>query len=170
MQHLGLGWVTHKEWEDLLLTSDWVWRYMRLVVKLTICMMVMSICCIYIDLIPTIMDDSHIHLGVWPTLIWWHLQSDTAEVNWLKGEGKFCRKADIADVDLASDKVDSRALDDLVRYPISHKGRGERCQCCVGWEPAILMFCLHGVPYMGWKSTWQMHMARPLSPSIAWKS
>ena len=119
MQCLVLGWVVHKEWEDLSLTSDWVWIYMKLVVELTICMMVMSICCVYIDLIPIIMDDSHIHLGVRPTLIWWHLQSDTAEVNWLQEEGKFCRKADVADVDLASDKVDSRALVDLVRYNFS---------------------------------------------------
>ena len=37
-------------------------------------------------------------------------------MNWLQGEGKFCRKADVAEVDLASDKVDSRALVDLVRY------------------------------------------------------
>ena len=40
-------------------------------------------------------------------------------MNWLQEEGKFCRKADVADVDLASDKVDSRALVDLVRYNFS---------------------------------------------------
>ena len=57
---------------------------------------------------------------------------------------------------------------------LSYKRRGEGCQSCVGWEPAILMFCLHacphGVPYMGQKTTWQKHVARPLSPSIAQKS
>ena len=119
MQRLVLGWAVRKEREDLSLTSDWVWSYIELIVELTICILVIDICCVYIDLISTIMDDSHIHLGVRPTLIWWHLQNDTAEVNWLKARGKFCSKADVADVDLASDKVGSRALVDLVRYNFS---------------------------------------------------
>ena len=119
MQRLVLGWVVHKEWEYLSLTSDWVWRYMKLVVELTICMMVMSICCVYIDLIPIIMDDSHLHLGVRSTLIRWHLQSITTEVKWLQVKGKFCRKTDVAGADLASDKAGSRALVDLVKYNFS---------------------------------------------------
>ena len=45
---------------------------MGLIVILTICLVVMNICIccvVYIDLIPVIVDDSHLCLGVRPTLI-----------------------------------------------------------------------------------------------------
>ena len=145
MQRLVLVWAVRKEFEDLSLTSDWVWSYMRLILELTIRMLVMYICCVYIDLIPAIMDDSHIHLGVRPTLIWWHLQNDTAEVNWLKARGKFCRKADVADVDLASDKVGSRALVDPVRYNFSDG-------CGIYFVPFVssLLYFILNTPFNCW--------------------
>ena len=122
MQHLVLGWVFRKEFEDLSLTNDWVWSHTRLIVELTICMLVINICTccvVYIDLIPIIMDDSNLHLGVRSTLIRWHLQIITAEVNWLQVKWEFCRRTDVASADLASDKAGSRALVDLVRYNFS---------------------------------------------------
>ena len=45
---------------------------MGLILELTICMMVMNICVccvVYIDLIPIIVNDSHMHLGIRSTLI-----------------------------------------------------------------------------------------------------
>ena len=45
---------------------------MGVIVLLTICLMVMNICIccvVYIELTPTIMDDSHMHLSVRSTLI-----------------------------------------------------------------------------------------------------
>ena len=42
---------------------------MRLIVELTICRLVVNIPCAYNGLIPIVMDDSHMRLGVRSTLI-----------------------------------------------------------------------------------------------------
>ena len=125
---------------------------MRLIVELTICVLVINICIccvVYVDLIPIIMDDSHLHLGVRSTLIRWHLQIITAEVHWLQVKRKFCGKTEVAGVDLASDKAGSRALVDLVRYNFSGG-----CEIYLMYQAFNI---LYSKPYLTVETIWILH-------------